>query len=156
MLNHLLHELHLDATMTVLDVYSGVGLFSAFLAPQVKRLVGIEISAEACDDFTTNLDEFDNVELYEAPAEEVLGQVELKPDVIVMDPPRAGLGWKTVEIILAQGAQTLVYVSCDPATLARDGKQLTAGGYSLKRITLIDMFPQTFHIESISLWEKNY
>ncbi len=156
MVKYLLSELPLDETMTVLDVYSGVGLFSAFLAPQVKRLVGIEISPQACEDFTTNLDEFDNVELYEAPAEEVLGHVDFKPDVIVMDPPRAGLGWKTAEIILAQGAKTLAYVSCDPATLARDGKQLTAGGYSLKRITLIDMFPQTFHIESISLWEKNH
>ena len=72
-----------------------------------------------------------------------------------MDPPRAGLGAKTVEGLLAQGATRLAYFSCDPATLARDGKQLTAGGYSLERVTLIDMFPQTYHIESISLWEKD-
>jgi len=72
-----------------------------------------------------------------------------------MDPPRAGLGGKTVEGILAQGATQLAYVSCDPATLARDGKQLLAGGYSLVKVTLFDMFPQTYHIESISFWEKH-
>lgn len=156
MVKYLLDELLLDETMTVMDMYSGVGLFSAFLAPNVKRLVGIEISPEACEDFTTNLVEFDNVELYQAAAEQVVGSVDLKPDVIIMDPPRAGLGGKTVEGLIAVAAKTLVYVSCDPATLARDGKQLTAGGYSLKRMTLIDMFPQTFHIESISTWEKNH
>jgi 23S rRNA (uracil1939-C5)-methyltransferase len=150
----LLDNLALEGDMTVLDVYSGVGLFSAFLAPRVKRLVGIEISPEACEDFSTNLDEFDNVDLYEDSADNVLSQVKFNPDLIIMDPPRAGLGAKTVEGVLAQGAAHLAYISCDPATLARDGKQLTAGGYSLVRVTLIDIFPQTYHIESISLWEK--
>ena len=155
MVKYLLDNLALEEDMTVLDVYSGVGLFSAFLAPRVKRLVGIEISPEACEDFTTNLDEFDNVELYEDSADNVLNQVNFNPDMIIMDPPRAGLGAKTVEGVLAQGAAHLAYISCDPATLARDGKQLAAGGYSLVRVTLIDMFPQTYHIESISLWEKH-
>jgi 23S rRNA (uracil1939-C5)-methyltransferase len=154
MVKHLLEYLPLTQNMTILDVYSGVGLFSAFMAPNVKRLVGIEISPEACEDFTTNLDEFDNVELYEAPAEKVLGSVHFNPDLILMDPPRTGLGRETVEGILAQGANRLVYISCDPATLARDSRQLTIGGYSLKKLSLFDMFPQTYHIESISFWEK--
>jgi 23S rRNA (uracil1939-C5)-methyltransferase len=154
MVKLLMELLRFDKNMTVLDMYSGVGLFSAFLAPSVKRLVGIEISAEACEDYTTNLDEFDNVELYEAPAEVVLGNVAFNPDVIVMDPPRAGLGSKVVEGIFAQGAATLAYVSCDPSTLARDAKQLTAGGYSLRHLAIIDMFPQTYHIESLSLWGR--
>ena len=140
--------------MTVVDAYCGVGLFSAFLAPKVKRLVGIEVSPSACEDFSTNLDEFDHVELYEAPVEDVLGSVKFNADVIILDPPRAGLGAKTVEGILAQGAAHLAYVSCDPATLARDGRQLAAGGYSLSSLALFDMFPQTYHIESISMWEK--
>jgi 23S rRNA (uracil1939-C5)-methyltransferase len=153
MVTYLLDHSALEADMTVLDVYSGVGLFSAFLAPKVKRLVGIEISPEACEDFSNNLDEFDNVELYEDSADNVLRQVKFNPDMIIMDPPRAGLGTKTVEGVLGQGATRLAYFSCDPATLARDGKQLTAGGYSLVGMTLIDMFPQTYHIESFSLWE---
>ena len=152
---HLAEHLYLSENITVLDVYSGVGLYSVFLALKVKRLVGIEISPSACEDFTTNLDEFENVDLYEASAEEVLGSIVFNPDIIIMDPPRAGLGGKTVEGILAQGAAQLAYVSCDPATLARDAKQLATGGYSLMKITLFDMFPQTYHIESISLWEKH-
>ena len=155
MVKHLTEHLYLSENITVLDVYSGVGLYSAFLAPKVKRLVGIEISPSACEDFTTNLDEFENVDLYEASAEEVLGSIVFNPDIIIMDPPRAGLGGKIVEGILAQGAAQLAYVSCDPATLARDAKQLATGGYSLMKITLFDMFPQTYHIESISLWEKH-
>jgi 23S rRNA (uracil1939-C5)-methyltransferase len=154
MVKLLLEKLDLDQNMTVLDVYSGVGLFSAFLAPKVKRLVGIESSPKACEDFSYNLDEFDTVDLYETPAEEVLGKLVFNPQVIVMDPPRAGLGQKAIDGVLAQGAGTLAYISCDPATLARDSKQLAAGGYSLKHIVLIDMFPQTFHIESLSLWGK--
>jgi len=155
MVKHLAEHLYLSENITVLDVYSGVGLYSAFLAPKVKRLVGIEISPSACEDFTTNLDEFENVDLYEASAEEVLGSIVFNPDIIIMDPPRAGLGGKIVEGILAQGAAQLAYVSCDPATLARDAKQLGTGGYSLIKITLFDMFPQAYHIESISLWEKH-
>jgi 23S rRNA (uracil1939-C5)-methyltransferase len=154
MVNLLLEQLPLDKHMTILDVYSGVGLFSAFLAEKVNRLVGVEISPEACGDFETNLDEFDHVELYEAAAENVLSNVQFHPQVIVMDPPRTGLGRKTVEGIVNQGASTLAYISCDPATLARDGKQLTSAGYTIKQLTVIDMFPQTFHIESMSVWEK--
>ncbi len=155
MVKHLTEHLSLNEDMTVLDVYCGVGLYSAFLAPKVKRLVGIEISPDACDDFTINLDEFENVELYEASAEEVLGNIVFNPDIIIVDPPRAGLVGKTMMGILAQEAAQLAYVSCDPATLARDAKQLTAGGYSLVKVTLFDMFPQTYHIESICIWEKH-
>jgi 23S rRNA (uracil1939-C5)-methyltransferase len=154
MVTHVMTNLPLSDNMTVLDVYCGVGLFSAFLAPRVKNLVGIELSPEACDDFTTNLDEFDHVSLYEASAEDVLGSTPFKPDAILVDPPREGLGAKTVEAIVAQGASNIAYVSCDPATLARDARRLAEGGYTLQKIALFDLFPQTYHIESISYWEK--
>ena len=155
MVGYLVEQLPLTEEQTVVDAYCGVGLFSAFLAAKVKRLIGIEISPEACEDYTTNLDDFDNVELYEATVEDVLGSVNFSAEIIVLDPPRAGLGTKTVRGVLAQGARHLAYVSCDPATLARDAKQLTAGGYTLDKIALFDMFPQTYHIESVSLWKKN-
>jgi 23S rRNA (uracil1939-C5)-methyltransferase len=154
MVEHLLKNLPLEEGMTLLDAYCGVGLFSAFLAPKVKRLVGIEVSPTACEDFALNLDEFEHVELYEAPVEDVLGSINFKPDVIVMDPPRAGLNPQTVKKILAQGAEYLAYVSCDPATLGRDSKQLAAGGYTLSKLALFDMFPQTYHMESIGIWKK--
>ena len=154
MVEHLLQALPLEPGMTVLDVYCGVGLFSAFLAPRVQRLVGIELSPEACEDFAVNLDAFENVELYEAPAEQVLAGVDFHPDVIVVDPPRAGLGQATLDGLLRQEASHLAYISCDPATLARDAKRLVQGGYRLRQITPFDLFPQTYHIESISLWEN--
>ncbi len=154
MVTHIIDHLPITSEMTIVDAYCGVGLFSAFLAPKVKRLVGIEVSPSACEDFSSNLDEFEQVELYEAPVEDVLGSVMFNADMIILDPPRAGLGAKTIERVLGQGATHLTYVSCDPATLARDGKQLAAGGYSLSSLALFDMFPQTYHIESISLWEK--
>jgi 23S rRNA (uracil1939-C5)-methyltransferase len=131
-----------------------VGLFSAFLASKVKQLVGIEQSPEACEDFTYNLDEFEQVSLYEAPAEDVLSSINFNPDVILMDPPREGMGVQTVDGIVSQGASNLVYISCDPATLARDAKRLALSGYKLLKIALFDLFPQTFHIETISYWEK--
>ena len=139
---------------TVLDVYCGVGLFSAFLAPLARRLVGIELSPAACEDFAVNLDEYDHVELYEADAEGVLSSVSFQPDLILVDPPRAGLERSALDGLLAQKAPRLIYISCDPATLGRDARRLVAGGYHLVQVTPFDLFPQTYHIESISLWQR--
>jgi 23S rRNA (uracil1939-C5)-methyltransferase len=155
MVQHILKILPLEPGMTLLDLYCGVGLFSAFLAPKVKRLVGVETSPASCRDYAANLDEFDNVELYEAPVAEVLKQISFYPQVILVDPPRSGLDRLALEGLLAQRAPRLVYVSCDPATLARDARRLCEAGYHLAQVTPFDLFPQTYHIESISLWEKN-
>lgn len=137
---------------TMLDVYSGVGLFSAYLAARVKRLICIETSPSACEDLEVNLDEFDNVELYEAPAEMVLSALKVKADAILVDPPRAGLEGAAMQAILTMQPETLIYISCDPATLARDARQLLNGGYQLQQVTPFDMFPHTYHIESVSLF----
>jgi 23S rRNA (uracil1939-C5)-methyltransferase len=153
LVTHLLEIMPLPGE-TILEVYCGAGLFSTFLAPQCKRLIGIEASQAACEDFVINLDEFDNVELYEAAAEEALPALEVRPDIIVVDPPRAGLDRRVLDAILAMGATTLAYISCDPSTLGRDAARLTAGGYVLKQITPFDLFPQTYHIESVSLFIK--
>jgi len=155
MVEHLLEALPLVNNSTVVDVYCGVGLFSVFLAEKAGRLIGIESSPEACGDFAANLDEFNHVELYEALAAEVLGSVNFQPDVVVVDPPRAGLGREALDGLLAQEAGWIAYISCDPSTLARDAKRLSTGGYKLVQVTPFDLFPQTFHIESISIWRKN-
>jgi 23S rRNA (uracil1939-C5)-methyltransferase len=154
MVKHLLENLPLTHDTVLLELYSGVGLFSAFLAPKVARLVAVESSVSANSDFEVNLDEFDNVELYEGTTEAVLPHLDIQPDIVLVDPPRAGLGPRVVDRILALQPKTLAYVSCDPATLARDGKRLAAGGYRLTKATPFDMFPQTYHIESISFWNK--
>ncbi len=154
MVKHLLESLPFSGGTTVLDVYCGVGLFSAFIAPRVNRLVGIEVSEVACSDFAVNLDRFDHVELYQAQADEVLSNLKFQPDIIIVDPPRSGLERGAMDGLLAQGATWLGYVSCDPATLARDARKLIQGGYRLEKITPFDLFSQTYHIESISLFTK--
>jgi len=154
MVEHLLEHLPLTPETTLLEVYCGVGLFGAFFAPKIGRLIGIEISPSAVNDFTANLDEFENVEVYEAPAEEALPKLEIEVDLVVVDPPRTGLARPVLDAILQLNPTVLAYVSCDPATLARDAERITKGGYSLKQVTPFDLFPQTYHIESISIWER--
>jgi 23S rRNA (uracil1939-C5)-methyltransferase len=153
MVDHLLENLPLNAQATLLEVYCGVGLFSAFLAPKLERLVGIESSESACEDFVVNLDEFENVELYEAAAEDVIPGLDLQADIILVDPPRAGIDRRVMDGLLGLHPAIIAYVSCDPATLGRDARRLTEGGYRLRQVTPFDLFPQTFHIESISIWE---
>jgi 23S rRNA (uracil1939-C5)-methyltransferase len=154
MADHLLAQLPVSTFTNMLDVYCGVGFFSAFFAARVGRLIGIESSPSACEDFSINLDEFENVELFEAPAEQVLPALDVSPDVVIVDPPRAGLDKRVLEAIVALAPDHLAYVSCDPSTLARDASRLIAGGYRLKQVTPFDLFPQTYHIESISIFEK--
>jgi len=157
MVEHLLTNLPITQTTTLLDVYCGVGLFSAFLASRCERVIGIESSPSACEDFAVNLDEFENVELYEGLAEDILPNLVNHVENLtyaIVDPPRAGLDKSVVDGILKLSPRVIAYVSCDPSTLARDAARLIAGGYRLKQVTPFDLFPQTFHIESISLFER--
>jgi 23S rRNA (uracil1939-C5)-methyltransferase len=154
MVSYLLETLPLSPETTLLDVYCGVGLFSAFFAPRVGRLIGIESSAAACEDFAANLDEFDSVELYEAPAEIALPALEANPDVAVVDPPRAGLDRRALDALIRLAPSILAYVSCDPSTLARDAARLSKGGYRLESLAFFDLFPQTYHIETISIFRR--
>ncbi len=153
-IGHLLENLTITPETNLLDVYCGVGLFSAFLAPGCKRIIGVESSPSACDDFIFNLDEFDNVDLYEGRAEDVILHLEVKPDIVLVDPPRAGLERGAYDGILRLNPRSIAYVSCDPSTLARDAGRLLNGGYRLVDVTPFDLFPQTSQIESISIFEK--
>ena len=156
MVEHLISRLPVTASTTLLDVYCGVGLFSKFFAANCQQVIGIEESESACEDFAYNLDEFDNVELYEGSAEEILpglaGRLDSSTYAIV-DPPRAGLERYALDAILSIKPQIIAYVSCDPSTLARDAARLIVGGYRLVEVTPFDLFPQTYHIESISIFE---
>ncbi len=153
MIDFVLENILVNQKATLLELYSGVGLFSAFLAGRVGRLLAVESSPAACDDFVVNLDEFDNVELYIGAAEDVLPGLDVKPDVALVDPPRAGLEKLVLDALIQTHPAQIVYVSCDPSTLARDAKRLLAGGYRLRSTQPFDMFPQTYHIESISIFE---
>jgi 23S rRNA (uracil1939-C5)-methyltransferase len=154
MVEHVLANLPVSPSINLVDIYCGAGLFSAFFAPRCQRVIGIESSPSACEDFAANLDEFENVELYEGLAEDVIPHLDVDPDVVLVDPPRAGLEKQVVDGLLKSGPKMIAYVSCDPSTLARDAARLISGGYRLKQVTPFDLFPQTFHIESISIFEK--
>jgi 23S rRNA (uracil1939-C5)-methyltransferase len=154
MVAYLTEKLPLTPDATLLDVYCGVGLFSAIFAPRVKRVIGVESSPSACQDFVINLDEFDHVELYEGLAEEVLPGLKDDAEIVIVDPPRAGIERAALDALIERKPTTIAYVSCDPSTLARDAKRLVADGYKLLEITPFDMFPHTYHIESISLFQK--
>ena len=156
-IEHLLAHLPLTPRTRLLELYSGVGLFTAFLAPQVGELAAVESSPTACYDFGINLDACDHVALYEAPAAmalEYLAAQGFHPDVVVLDPPRSGLSRAALDGLMALAPAVIAYVSCDPATLARDGHRMARRGYRLVRVTPFDMFPQTYHIETVSLWER--
>lgn len=151
----LLEMLTLKKDAIVLELYSGVGLFTAFLAEHVAQCHAIEISPSACEDFVWNLDQFDNVSLYMGSADRVLTDLELEHvDTLVVDPPRGGLNKHVLAHIERLQPDEVAYISCDPATLARDIRHFISTGYRLDQVTPIDLFPQTFHIESISLLRK--
>ena len=146
-----------DSQFTLLDLYCGVGLFSKFFAPKYAKVIGIESSESANEDFALNLDEFDNVELYEGAAEEILPALApqlTEPMHMIVDPPRAGIDKFALDAILQINPQVIAYVSCDPSTLARDAGRLIKGGYTLQNVTPFDLFPQTYHIESISIFTR--
>lgn len=142
---------------TLLDAYCGVGLFGLALSDQVGHLIGIEEDPHACEDFAWNARDLapERVTLHEGPAAEVLAALDEPIDLAVVDPPRSGVGKEALQELTRLGPRRIVYVSCDPATLARDAKFLQAGGYELVEVQPIDLFPQTFHIESVSLWIRN-
>jgi 23S rRNA (uracil1939-C5)-methyltransferase len=142
----------------VLDAYCGVGLFALALAGQVAEVIGIESSPSAVEDLAYNAGELANITLHEGSVEEVLpalveqGQ---RVDLVIMDPPRAGAGEPVIRGVAALGPRRIVYVSCDPATLARDAVYLVAAGYRLREAQPVDMFPQTFHVETVAAWDKS-
>lgn len=152
MLRHVLSLIENQHDLNILELYSGVGLFTRFLAPYASQLTAIESSPSACFDFVTNLDEFDNVSLYEGVVEEILPglikQLETV-DLVVLDPPRAGLNTWARQALIDLNPQQIIYISCDPSTLARDLKHFSEAGYSLQNVHAFDMFPQTAHVESI-------
>ena len=137
---------------TVLDGYCGVGLFTAHLAERAGLVIGVELAPAAVADLLENTAEFDNVELIEGPVEAVLPDLDVPLDAAVVDPPRAGVDRFALDALVAHRPARVVYVSCDPATLARDTRRLARAGYRLVEVQPVDMFPQTYHVESVALF----
>jgi 23S rRNA (uracil1939-C5)-methyltransferase len=154
LVEQVMSTLQLQAGMNFFDLYAGVGLFSAFAAQQGARVFAVEESRSACADFEVNLGKFEEISLYEASVEAALPAIDVAADIILVDPPRSGLSRATLDAILNHLPQRLAYLSCDLGTLARDAKRLRAGGYELEHIRPIDLFPQTYHIETLSSWRR--
>jgi 23S rRNA (uracil1939-C5)-methyltransferase len=134
-----------------LDLYSGVGLFAIPLARRFAKVVAAESSASASGDCAFNAERAGvRVEARRQAVEAFLEEAEETPDFVLADPPRAGLGPTVVRHLLRLKPPRLTIVACDPATLARDLAALGAGGYRVERLALVDLFPQTFHVESIA------
>jgi 23S rRNA (uracil1939-C5)-methyltransferase len=135
--------------VTALDLYAGVGLFSAVLSREFERVIAVESSQQSAADLAYNVPA--NVKAVRATVEQYLTNVAGKdrPDLVVLDPPRTGLGSRVVPAIAELAAPVVTYVSCDPATLARDLVPLLAAGYRVEQAHLVDLFPQTFHLESV-------
>lgn len=150
----------LHGTETVWDLYCGIGTISLFLARQAGKVYGVEIVPQAIEDARRNaaLNGMENVEFMVGKAEEILPEKYEKEgvsaDVIVVDPPRKGCDPELIHTMLQIRPKRIVYVSCDPATLARDLKLLCAGGYKLQKVQPVDQFPHSVHVETVVLLSK--
>lgn len=146
----------LTGTETAVDVYCGTGTMALFLARGARRVVGIEAVAAAVDDACQSAarNAIDNVTFYHGAAEQVLPELAahgLTADVVVLDPPRRGADPSVLAAVSNLGPRRLIYVSCNPATLARDLALLGAGGYRAVEVQPVDMFPHTAHVEAVAL-----
>jgi 23S rRNA (uracil1939-C5)-methyltransferase len=139
-----------SASELVVDAYSGVGTFALLLAPLVKNVIGIEEARSAVRDALHNAEGTSNVQFIQAKTEIALPALERRPDAVILDPARAGAAPPVLSALLKLRPRRLVYVSCDPSTLARDLRVLVDGGFSLNEIQPLDMFPQTYHVESVA------
>jgi len=139
----------------VLELYSGVGFFSVPLSQIATELIAIENNRGAVRQFRENarLNGRWNLKIFEGDVDAMLEQADIKPDVVVLDPPRAGCGVKAARRITELKPGRIVYISCNPTTFAREASVFLAGGYDLKRLTLIDQFPNTYHIEMSAAFE---
>jgi len=143
----------------VFDVYCGIGTISLFLAQKAQKVYGIEVVEAAIEDARRNaqINGINNAEFFPGKAEEILPKLYeegLRPDVIVVDPPRKGCDERVLETIANMNPKRIVYVSCKPSTLARDLKYLNELGYKTLEVQPVDMFPHTYHVECIVLIKR--
>lgn len=144
----------IDKTNVIFDLYCGTGTIGIFVSNKANRVIGLEINSEAVRDANENkkINGINNIDFYEADASSIVKKTDLKPDVIIVDPPRSGLDDKMIMDINKLLPKKIIYVSCDPMTLARDLKKLD--NYNIISIKGFNMFPNTYHVESVTLFER--
>lgn len=146
-----------DRPDRVLELFSGIGLFTVPLGRRVREIDAVESCKAAARLASVNVDRagLRNVRVHAMPAERWFrGRSKLTPDVILVDPPRAGLSDRATSAIIASSPERIIYVSCDPATFARDARKLVDGGYTMTSLCAFDMFPQTHHVEQVASFRR--
>ena len=141
----------------MLDLFCGSGFFSIPLSRQGVQVLGVETSRAAVRQARTNarLNSAGEVQFFETAVEDSLrDSPDVQPDLILLNPPRAGAGREVAKRVAELKAQRIVYVSCNPSTLGREAAILTSNGYQLRSLTLVDQFPNTYHIETVALFER--
>jgi len=141
----------------VLDLFCGSGFFAIPLASVADEVLGVEASRTAVMQAQVNarLNHVSNAEFFEAPVIDALRRSpDLRPDLVVLNPPRSGAGRDVADLVAGLGAERILYISCNPSTLAREIAPIVARGYTLQDITMVDQFPNTFHIEMIAAFQK--
>lgn len=138
----------------LLDAYGGVGLFGLSLAPRVAQVIEIEENPAAIENARCNAQDLTNVEFHAGRVEDILPKLTSVTSLAIVDPPRAGMARAPLDALVTKSPRVIVYVSCDPATLARDARRLVDAGYHLMDIQPVDLFPQTYHIECVARFER--
>lgn len=157
LLNWILQTLNCQGNETVVDAYCGIGTFTLPLAQKVKKVLGLEVQETAVEQAKLNAarNGLDQVQFQTGTVETLLEQLTEVPDIVLLDPPRKGCDPKVLETLLTLKPDRIVYISCKPATLARDLKILCQpGGYELTQVQPADFFPQTPHVESAAVLRK--
>ena len=140
-----------EGNEALLDAHCGVGAFGLLMADRVGEVVGVDENLMAVEDARHNGGDMPNVRFVEGSTAEAIAQLKSPCDLAILDPPRAGCDREDLEALMEMAPRRIAYVSCDPATLARDVKRLAGGSYRVEEVQMVDMFPQTSHIESVSL-----
>lgn len=140
----------------IFDLFCGTGTIGLFLAKHCKKVLGVELNKDAVKSAVSNAqkNKIFNIDFFAGDVAKVLEDLKEKPSLIVVDPPRAGMTAKMIKQVSDFGTKKLIYVSCNPATMARDCLLLREFGFQVKKIQPVDMFPQTFHIENVALLER--
>lgn len=150
MVDLVMERLNLTGGEAALDLYAGVGTFTAFMAQRAALVTSIESYPPAVSDADENLAEFDNIDLLEGSVESIVPELDERYDAAVVDPPPSGMDGRALDALAEIAPRTLVYVSADPAALARDGKRLAQKGYRLVDVQPLDMAPQTYQIQAVA------
>ena len=143
-------RLGMRGTDTLVDAYAGVGVFAVLLAPFVSKVIAIEESHSAIEDALANVQGYPHIQVIEGKTEDILPKLDVPADLVVLDPPRAGCFPQVLDALAVAKPRKVAYVSCDPATLSRDLRMLVLRGFRVEDVQPVDMFPQTYHVESVT------